>query len=178
MDLRGKRVAILVERDFQDMEVMYPYYRLKEAGATVLTVGVETKEYQGKHGYPIKAEKRAADVAARDLDAIVVPGGWAPDFLRRDPAVLALVRDALEQQKVVGAICHALWVLCSVKGALEGRRVTSFFAIKDDVVNAGGEWVDQEVVVDRNLITSRKPDDLPAFARALIESLATVGAAR
>ena len=178
MDLRGKRIAILVERDFQDMEVMYPYYRLKEAGATVVTVGVETKEYQGKHGYPIKVEKRAADVSARDLDAIIVPGGWAPDFLRRDPSVLALVRDALEQRKVVGAICHALWVLCSVKGALAGRRVTSFFAIKDDVVNAGAEWVDQEVVVDRNLITSRKPDDLPAFARALIESLATVGAAR
>ena len=170
MELQGKRLGILVERDFQDMEVMYPYYRLKEAGAQVLVIGVEAKEYKGKFGYPIKAEKRSADVAAKDLDGLVVPGGWAPDFLRRDPATVRLVKEVFEQKKPLGAICHAGWLLVSAK-VLEGRKVTSFFAIKDDVVNAGARWEDAEVVVDQNLVTSRMPDDLPAFCRAFIELL-------
>ncbi|MBI3725474.1 type 1 glutamine amidotransferase [bacterium] len=170
MDLKGKRVVILVERDFQDMEVMYPYYRFKEEGALVAAVGVEAKEYKGKNGYPIKAEKRTTEITAKDLDALVIPGGWAPDFLRRDPATIALVRAAFEAGKVVGAICHAGWVLCSAR-VLKGKRVTSFFAIKDDMTNAGAEWTDAEVVVDGNLITSRTPDDLPAFCRAILEKL-------
>lgn len=170
MELEGKRVGILLERDFQDAEVVYPFYRFKEAGAAVTTVGVEAKEYSGKYGYPIKAERRASEVSAKDFDALVVPGGWAPDFLRRDAAVLALVRESVERGSVVGAICHAGWVLVSA-GVLRGRRVTSFSAIRDDVANAGAEWVDSEVVVDGNLVTSRKPDDLPAFCRAMIETL-------
>jgi protease I len=171
MELEGKRVAILVEKDFQDMEVMYPYYRFKEAGASVVTVGVEAREYAGKYGYPVKAEKRASEVQARDLDALIVPGGWAPDFLRRDPAVVALTRECVERGVVTGAICHGGWLLCSAGGVLKNRRVTSFFAIRDDLVNAGAEWVDAEVVVCRNLVTSRKPDDLPAFSRTIIEAL-------
>jgi protease I len=168
MDLEGKRVVILVERDFQDMEVMYPYYRFKEAGASVTVIGIEAgKEFKGKHGYPIKSEKKASEVKAKDLDALIVPGGWAPDFLRRDAAVLALVKGAFDQGKVVGAICHAGWVLVSA-GILRGRRVTSVPAIKDDLVNAGAEWVDADAVVDGNLVTSRTPDDLPAFCRTII----------
>jgi protease I len=179
MDLQGKKIGILVERDFQDMEVMYPYYRFKEAGAQVSAIGVEAKEYKGKFGYPIKADKRAADIAARDLDGLIVPGGWAPDFLRRDPATLKLVRDLFELKKPVGAICHAGWVLCSAN-VLRGRTVTSFFAIKDDVTNAGARWEDAEVVVDQNLVTSRTPDDLPAFSKAFMELVrgAPVGAKR
>ena len=171
MDHKGKRVGILVERDFQDMEVMYPLYRFREAGASVVTIGVEAKEYKGKYGYPVKAEKRATDVTSRDLDALVVPGGWAPDFLRRDAAVLSLVRESLAEGKVVGAICHAGWVLVSAK-VLKGRKVTSVAAIKDDLVNAGADWRDAEVVVDGNLVTSRTPDDLPAFCRGMLEVLA------
>jgi protease I len=177
MELHGKKIGILVERDFQDMEVMYPYYRLKEAGAHVLTIGVEAKEYKGKHGYPIKAEKTAAAVASRDLDGLIVPGGWAPDFLRRDAAMVKLVKEICEQKKPLGAICHAGWDLVSAK-VLEGRKVTSFFAIKDDMVNAGARWEDAEVVLDQNLVTSRMPDDLPAFCRAFMELVrgAPVGA--
>ena len=172
MELQGKKVGPLVERDFQDMEVMYPYYRLKEAGAQVLVIGVEAKEYKGKHGYPIKAEKKSSDVKAADLDGLVVPGGWAPDFLRRDPATVRLVKDVFDRKKPVGAICHAGWVLVSAK-VLDGRKATSFFAIKDDMINAGALWEDKEVVVDQNLVTSRTPDDLPAFCRAFIEQLST-----
>ena len=179
MDLQGKKIGILVERDFQDMEVMYPYYRLKEAGAQVLVIGVEAKEYKGKFGYPMKAEKKASEVSAKDLDGLVVPGGWAPDFLRRDPATIKLVKEISDQKKPLAAICHAGWVLCSAN-VLHGRKVTSFFAIKDDVTNAGARWEDAEVVVDQNLVTSRTPDDLPAFCRAFMELVrgAPVGAKR
>lgn len=177
MELQGKKIGILVERDFQDMEVMYPYYRLKEAGAHVVVIGVDAKEYKGKNGYPIKAEKKSSDVTEKDLDALIVPGGWAPDFLRRDPATVRLVKDVFSEKKPLGAICHAGWVLVSAR-VLDGMKVTSFFAIKDDVINAGALWEDAEVVVDRNLVTSRQPDDLPAFCRAFIELVrgAAVGA--
>jgi protease I len=173
MELQGKTIGILVERDFQDMEVMYPYYRFKEAGAAVLVIGVEAKEYKGKFGYPIRADRKASDVAAAKLDALVIPGGWAPDFLRRDPACVKLVKDMFEARKPVAAICHAGWMLCSAK-VLKGYRATSFFAIKDDMENAGAQWEDKEVVIDRNLITSRTPDDLPAFCKALSEMLQAV----
>jgi protease I len=171
MSLQGKRVAILVEDLYQDQEVWYPYYRLKEAGAEVSAVGTGSKpEYKGKYGYPITAETTADDVSAREFDAVIVPGGYAPDILRRYPSVIRLVKEAHQQGKVIGAICHAGWVLCSA-GILRGKTVTCFSAIKDDVVNAGAVFVDREVVRDGNLITSRKPDDLPAFMRAVIAAL-------
>ncbi len=172
MELENKKVGLLVERDFQDLEVMYPYYRMKEAGAEVVVIGVEAREYKGKHGYPIKAAKKSSDVKADDLDGLIVPGGWAPDYLRRDPATVRLVKDVFDQKKPVAAICHAGWVLVSAK-VLDGRKATSFFAIKDDMINAGALWEDREVVVDQNLVTSRQPDDLPAFCRAFIERLRT-----
>lgn len=171
MSLQGKRVAILVEDLYQDQEVWYPYYRLKEAGAEVIVVGTGSKpEYKGKYGYPITADATAERISASDVDAVIVPGGYAPDILRRYPAVIRLVKEANQQGKVIGAICHAGWVLCSA-GILRGKTVTCFSAIKDDVVNAGATFVDREVVRDGNLITSRKPDDLPAFLRTIIQAL-------
>jgi protease I len=171
MELGGKRIAILVDQIYQDMEVWYPYYRLKEAGAEVVAVGAKAGEtYPGKYGYPIVAEKSYDEVAAGDFDGVVVPGGYAPDHIRRYPKALALVRDMDDAGKLVAAICHAAWVLCSA-GVVRGRHLTCFSAIRDDVVNAGGLFEDAEVVVDGNLVTSRKPDDLPAFCRAAIRVL-------
>ena len=172
MSLQGKRVAVLVEDLYQDQEVWYPLYRLREAGADVVTVGTGKPEYKSKHGYPVTASRSAEQVSAAEFDAVIVPGGYAPDILRRFPAVIRLVKDAAAQGKILGAICHAGWVLVSAD-VLRGKTVTCFSAIKDDVVNAGATYVDREVVRDGNLITSRKPDDLPAFMRTVIEALTT-----
>ena len=166
----GKRIAILVEDLYQDQEVWYPYYRLTEDGAKVVVVGTGKKEYKSKHGYPITADTSAEDVSAKEFDAVVIPGGYAPDILRRYPAVVKFVNEANRQGKIIAAICHAGWVLCSAD-ILRGKTATCFSAIKDDVVNAGATFVDREVVRDGNLITSRKPDDLPAFLRTLIDAL-------
>lgn len=170
MRLRGRVVAILVERDYQDLEVWYPALRLREEGARVVFVGTDAKEYRGKFGYPVVTDLLIGQAKADAFDAVVVPGGWAPDFLRRYPAVLEFVREMDRLKRPVAAICHAGWVLASA-GVLKGKTVTSFSAIKDDVVNAGARWVDQEVAVDGILITARKPDDLPAFCLALIEQI-------
>jgi protease I len=170
MSLTGKTVAILVERDYQDLEVWYPALRLREEGAAVLFVGADAAEYKGKFGYPVKADLLISDAQASRCHAVIIPGGWAPDFLRRYPAVLEFVRALHAARKPVAAICHGGWVLASA-GIARGKTVTSFSAIKDDMVNAGAVWVDKETVVDGNLITARKPDDLPAFCRALIAAL-------
>lgn len=171
MDLQGKHVAILVEQQYQEMEVWYPLYRLREAGCKVTVVGPEAgATYPSKLGYPCKSDKAAKDCKAGDFDAVVVPGGFAPDFMRRTEAMIRLVSDMAEQGKVVAAICHGPWVLCSTQ-ALKGKKATCFFAIKDDVMNAGANYVDAEVVRDGNVITSRKPDDLPAFCQALLSAI-------
>ena len=170
MSLRGKRIAILVEDLYQDQEVWYPYYRLLEAGAEVVFVGTGKKAYEGKYGYPLSPHTSAEQVSAAEFDGLIVPGGYAPDLLRRFPAVIRLVSEANRQGKIIGAICHAGWVLCSA-GVLRGKTATCFSAIKDDVANAGATYVDQEVVRDGNLVTSRTPEDLPAFMRTMIEAL-------
>jgi protease I len=172
MTLAGKRIAILAENLYQEMELWVPYYRLKEEGADVKVVGAGgAKTYASKHGYPVTVDVQAEQVKAVEFDAVVVPGGYAPDMMRRHPAMVALVREAAQQGKVVAAICHAGWMLVSA-GILAGRTATSFFSIKDDLVAAGATWVDREVVVDGTLITSRKPDDLPAFCREIVKALA------
>jgi protease I len=171
MSLAGKRVAVLVEQQYQEMEVWYPVYRLREAGCTVELVAPEVgKTYASKLGYPAKSTLSAADAKADQFAAIVIPGGFSPDYIRRSEAMLKLVRDIYAQGKPVAAICHGPWVLCSTS-ALKGRKVTCFHSIKDDVTNAGGTYVDQEVCIDGNIITSRTPEDLPAFVVALMEMM-------
>ncbi len=177
MELTGKRIAVLVDNVYQEMEVWYPIYRLQEAGAEVVTVGaVAGQTYTSKLGYPCKAEKSYDGVQASEFDGVVIPGGYAPDHIRRHPRAMELVRDIDRAGKMVASICHGPWVLCST-GSLKGRRCTCFFAIKDDVVNAGGIYEDSEVVVDGGLVTSRKPEDLPAFLRACISILGRQAAA-
>lgn len=171
MELQGKKIIILVEQMYNDLEFWYPYYRLKEAGAEVVVVGSGScEEYTGKSGIPCKADAGAEQVSAADFDGIVIPGGYAPDHMRRYPSMVKLVKDLFEAGKVVAAICHAGWMLASAD-IVKDRTLTSFFAIKDDLVHAGANWIDQEVVVDGKLITSRKPDDLPAFMKAIIAAL-------
>ncbi len=170
MELQGKRAAVLVEQQYQEMEIWYPVYRLREAGCQVTLVGPEAgKTYASKLGYPAKSDKAAESVSADDFDILIIPGGYSPDHLRRHDAIIRLTRTMAEQGKVIGAICHGPWLLCSTP-ALKGKTVTCFFAIKDDVINAGAKYVDAEVIRDGNLVTSRKPDDLPAFMRTVIEA--------
>lgn len=170
MELSGKRIAILAENLFEDLELWYPYYRLKEAGAKVQVLGAGQPSYKGKNGLSVKPDRKVEEVSADDFDAVVIPGGYSPDHMRRHPPFIDFVRQMAEEDKVVAFICHAGWVAASA-GIVKGRRVTSFFAIKDDLVNAGAEWVDKEVVRDGKLISSRVPGDLPAFCRTIIESL-------
>ncbi len=172
MKLKGKKVAILIEDMFNIYEFWYPYYRLLEEGAEVVVVGSGRQEtFAGKPATEVKADVAADQVSAADFDGVVIPGGYAPDVMRRYPAMVQLVTDIEKAGKMVAAICHAGWMLCSAD-VLKGRKVTSFFAIKDDMVNAGAQWVDQSVVVDKNLVTSRTPDDIPVFMPAVIKVLA------
>jgi protease I len=163
------KICILVEKIYEDLELQYPKYRLKEAGHEVEIVGPKAGEtYVGKHGYPQKAEKSAKDVKATDYALIVIPGGTSPDHMRRDEHMVRIVREADKAGIPMAGICHGPWMLCST-GALRGRKCTSYMSIIDDVVNAGGKWVDEECVVDGPIITSRTPDDLPAFMRAILQ---------
>jgi protease I len=170
MTLQGKRVAILVEDIYEDPELWYPYYRLQEAGAEVTLVGPQKTTYTSKHGYPATADVAADEVSADDFDGIVIPGGFAPDKLRRYPAVLALIKGIDAKGGLVAAICHAAWVAISAR-VVAGKRATCVGAIKDDLINAGAEYVDEAVVVDGNLVTSRTPADLPVFLPAIIDQL-------
>jgi protease I len=169
--LSGRRIVIFVDDIYEDKEFWYPNIRLKEEGAEVLVAGPEAgKTYTGKHGLPAESEKAFADLDPEGADALVIPGGYCPDRIRRHKAALDFVAAMHEKGRPIAFICHAGWVPISA-GIVGGRKVTSFFAIKDDLVNAGAQWSDEEVVVDDNLISSRKPDDLPAFCRAIIEAL-------
>ena len=170
MSLEGKKVVILVEDLYQELELWYPYYRLREQGAKTVLAGPERKEYKSKHGYPAQAELSIKDLNPKDFDCVVIPGGYAPDKLRRYAEVNNFVKEMFGKGKVVAAICHGLWVPASA-GILSGKKCTCFFSIKDDVTNAGAKYIDAEVVVDNNLISSRKPDDLPAFCREIIKAL-------
>jgi protease I len=165
------KIAILIEKMYEDAELQYPRLRLKEAGHEVHVVGPKANEtYVGKYGYPQRSERAATAVSASDFDLIVIPGGSSPDHMRRDGGMVKLVRDAGALKIPMAAICHGPWMLCTAD-ALRGRRCTSFMSIVHDVVNAGGKWVDEECVVDGPIITSRTPDDLPAFTRAILQQL-------
>lgn len=160
--------AILAEDLYQDQEVWYPLFRLREAGAKVHVVGTGSKTtYTGKYGYPVQVDVTAEKIRADDIHCLIIPGGYAPDILRRYDSVLNLVREADRLSRVIGCICHGAWVLCSAN-VLKGRKATCFSAIKDDVIHAGANYTDSEVVVDRHLVTSRKPDDLPSFMREIL----------
>ncbi|MEW6136626.1 MAG: type 1 glutamine amidotransferase domain-containing protein [Thermodesulfobacteriota bacterium] len=171
MRLNGKRAAILVEDIYNDLELWIPYYRLKEEGVVVTIVGTGTSStYKGKYGIPVAVDRIASEVTSADFDAVVIPGGYAPDKMRLDSRMVSLVRDMFNEGKVVASICHGGWMLASA-GILGGKRATSYVAIRDDMVNAGARWEDAELVRDGNLITSRKPEDLPAFCRAVIQAM-------
>lgn len=171
MGLKGKHVAVLIDHLYEELEVWYPTYRLREEGVTVTLVGPGTAAvYKGKHGYEAPEELAVAKARSNQFDGVIVPGGYAPDHMRRTPAMIQLVREIFQHQHPVGAICHGPWVLASA-GVLKGKRCTCFFAIKDDVVNAGATYLDRDVVRDGNLITSRKPADLPAFMKTYLAAL-------
>ncbi|MCE5277669.1 MAG: type 1 glutamine amidotransferase domain-containing protein [Planctomycetaceae bacterium] len=171
MKLQGKRIAIMIDQGYQEIEVWYPYYRFIEEGAQVLFVAPEANAtYPSKLGYPCTSRVAAAQVSGRDFDAVVVPGGWAPDFMRRDEGMVRFIQQCVAADIVLAAICHGGWMLCCTD-ALRDKQATSFMAIRFDMINAGARWVDEQCVVDGKLITARKPDDLPAFCRAIIEAL-------
>ncbi|CAH0120064.1 MULTISPECIES: type 1 glutamine amidotransferase domain-containing protein [unclassified Paenibacillus] len=172
MRLTGKKIIALVDDEFEDLELWYPVYRAREEGAIVTLVGPEKgKKYIGKYGVPAEAELSFDEADSADYDGILVPGGWAPDKLRRYDKVLSLVREMDADRKPIGQICHAGWVLISAK-ILQNRKVTSTPGIRDDMENAGAEWFDEAVVVDNHIISARRPPDLPPYAKAFCDALA------
>jgi protease I len=173
--LTGRKVIILAEELYEEMELWYPAFRLEEEGAEVILAGTGARDYTGKHGYPVHVEVDVGHLSADDFDAVIIPGGYAPDQLRRYESVLSLVKHTFHRGGVVAAICHAAWVPISA-GIVKGKRATCYYSIKDDLTNAGAEYVDAEVVRDGNLITSRQPSDLAAFCREIIAALARVPA--
>lgn len=170
MGLRGKKIAILAENEYEDLELWYPYYRLKEESVEVTIVGLGETEYKSKHKYPVKVDTSIDKVKASQFDGIIVPGGFAPDKLRQNEGVLNLIKELNNSKKLVAAICHAGWVLASAD-IVKGKNVTCVKAIKDDLIHAGGNYSDKEVVRDENIITSRTPEDLPAFCKEILSFL-------
>lgn len=171
MSAEVKKIAILVEDMYQVLEVWYPWLRLREEGYVVHFIGTRTEEtYGSKEGYPVSADFSVEYVDAHEYDAVIIPGGFAPDILRRYPKVVKFVREIYDAGKIVAAICHGGWLLVSAD-ICRDKNATCFFAIKDDLIAAGAKYVDQEVVVDQNLITSRKPEDLTAFTFEIIKGL-------
>lgn len=162
------KILIFVGDEYEDLEVQYPRLRLREAGFEVVLAGPGAGVlYHGKHGYPVTSDAAIADLDPGRFDGLVIPGGWLPDRLRRDPRVLALTKAIHDAHKLVASICHGPWVDISAR-IVKGYRYTSSPAIRDDLENAGATWADQPVVIDRNRVSSRRPDDLPEFARAIL----------
>jgi protease I len=171
MNIDGKRIAILVADDFEDVELTEPREQLTTAGAETFIVGIEAgTTAEGKHGTTVEIEYAAGDLTVGEFDLLMIPGGQAPEKLRLDEGVLDLVRRTSEAEMPIAAICHAPLVLASA-GLLDGRHATSWKGVRDDIANAGAEAVDESVVADGNLITSRNPDDIPDFVNAIIEAL-------
>ena len=172
--LRDRRFLMFVDDIYEDLELWYPKYRLAEAGGHVMVAGPEAnRKYAGKHGYPCVSDAAIREMEAADFDGVVVPGGFMPDKLRRDPKVLELVRQFAAAGKLVAAICHGGWIPISA-GVYKGVKVTGSPGIKDDLVNAGAVWVDAPVVIDRHFVSSRKPDDLPDFCEGILSVCSSV----
>lgn len=170
MKLKGKKIAVFIEKMYEDLEFWYPYLRMKEEGAEVVIVAPKVDSYKGKHGIPVEADQAIIGVKEDEFNALIIPGGYSPDHMRRSPEMVEFVKKMNASGKVIAAICHAGWMLASAD-IVKGKKVTSFFSIKDDLIHAGAEWVDQECVVDGNIITSRNPQDLPVFCRKIIDAL-------
>lgn len=171
MRLKDKKILTVIENDFEDSEFIYPHYRLQEEGAVCHIAGKEAeKTFTGKHGVPVVSDFSFEQVRIEDYDAILVPGGWAPDKLRRYEEVLEMIKFMDENKRIIGQICHAGWVLISAD-ILKGVRVTSTPGIKDDMINAGAEWHNEEIITDGHIVSSRRPPDLPAYGRALVEAI-------
>ena len=169
--LKSCRILVFVDHVYEDLELWYPKLRLQEAGAEVVVAGPQAKEiYAGKHGYPCRSDAAIGEVRSADFRGVILPGGFMPDKLRRDPRVLELVREFSAAAKLVAAICHGGWIAISA-GVYRGVRVTGSPGIKDDLVNAGALWEDAALVVDRHFVSSRKPDDLPEFCRGMLQVL-------
>jgi protease I len=172
--LAGKRLLMFVEDIYEDLELWYPKLRMIEAGAHVTVAGPEAgKKYAGKHGYPCVSDAAIGDMEAADFQGVIIPGGFSPDKLRRDPRLLETVRLSAQSGKLVAAICHGGWIPISA-GVYKGVKVTGSPGIKDDLVNAGAIWLDAAVVIDLHFVSSRKPDDLPDFCRGIIEVLTAI----
>lgn len=163
-------ILMLCGPEYEDLEVWYPKLRLEEAGFRVPLAGMGEASYRGKHGYPATMDGHVRDFPADALAGIIAPGGWAPDKLRRDPEVLARVREVHAAGKLVGTICHGPWILISA-GIVRGRTLTSTVGIRDDIVNAGATWVDEPCHVDGTIVSARVPKDLPAFAQGMLQVL-------
>lgn len=166
----ARRVLAFVDDIYEDLELWYPKLRLEEAGFEMRLAGLELRVFKGKHGYPARADLLMAQARSEDFQGLMIPGGFMPDKLRREARVLGLTREFFEQGKPVAFICHGGWIPISA-GILRGRRATGSLGIKDDLVNAGATWMDEAVVVDGNLISSRTPADLPRFAQALASAI-------
>ena len=172
MKIEDAQVVVLVENLYQELELWTPLFRVREAGANALTLAPSADAvYASKLGYPIKADLAVNEVSADQIDAVVIPGGFAPENFRRTPAILKLVKDVYDRGSLVAAICHAGWVIASA-GIAKGRRMTCVGLIKDDIIHAGANYVDEAVVRDGNLITSRLPSDIPVFCKAIVDYLA------
>lgn len=170
MSLKGKKIAIFIEQQYEDLEFWYPYLRMKEENAEVVVIGPKVDTYKGKHGLEVKSDQSIIGVKTDEFNGLIIPGGYSPDHMRRSPEMIEFVKDMNKSNKWIAAICHGPWMLASAK-IIKGKNVTSFFSIKDDIENAGAIWCDGEVVQDGNIITSRNPHDLPAFCKAIIHSL-------
>ncbi len=171
MSALRKKILMFVDNVYEEMELWYPRYRLIEAGYEVIVAGNENgKVYLGKYGYPCQSNAAIAQVVAKDFEGLVIPGGFAPDQLRRNPKVLQLTRDIHEARKLVAHICHAGWIPISA-GIMRGFKCTSTPGIKDDLINAGAQWVDEPIVIDRHMVSSRRPDDLPQFCQGIFKVL-------
>jgi protease I len=168
---KNKKVAIMIAEQYQVTEVWYPYYRFKEAGIDCDFIAVEAnRDYPLKEGYPCRSTIAAKNARASDYDCLLIPGGFAPDFMRRSDDMIKFANEMVNADKIIASICHGAWLLCST-GILKGKTVTCYMAVRDDVKNAGANYIDKECVVDGNLITARKPDDLPAFCKAVLKAL-------